>query len=208
MDSVTGEYYTRNEKELIPFQPPLPNIPHKEDQSHVTTNSLANENPSQIGIQKEKEKELSESPAPIVSHMTSFQFAPTPSVSTTHAPTMEIKFGDISSIPIQISREKEVISDDNKKNKNSTTLSTDESNTTNRLQENMDEKEERMKKKTENQLYSKQVIEMDVKTRSKKRRMPNKPIKAIPSLAQIERVTGKTKKGLPACFVRGRRTNR
>ena len=204
---MTGEYYTRNEKELIPFQPPLPNTPHKEDQSHVTANSSTNENPSPAGIQKEKQTERSESPAPIVSHMTSFQFAPTPSISTARAPTMEIRFGDISSIPIQAAQENETISNNN--GNNNSTLAIDKANSVKSRQEGKDDDDDdddkKMKKKTENQLYSKLVAEVEVKPRSKKRHTPNKSAKIIPSLAQIERVTGKTKKGLPACFVGAKR---
>lgn len=122
---------------------------------------------------------------------------------------MEIRFGDISSIPIQIARESEAISNNN--SNNDPTLAVDKSNSAIPQHEDKDkdkdgdEKKKMMMKKTESQLYSKQVVEMEVKPRTKKRRISNKSAKIIPSLAQIERVTGKTKKGLPACFVGAKR---
>ena len=209
---MTGEYYTRKEKELSPFQPPLPSTPHRDDQNSMTASLSANESPSKTGSQKDRKVDRSESPIPIVSHMTSFQFAPTPVISTTRAPTMEIKIGDIHSIPMQISQgkdrngkggdEKEEIGSKTSSNTKAI-LSSDKSNTTKLQQEDAEDAEDVQKKKSkkEHQLYSKPVVEMDVKTRSKKRRVQNKTVKVIPSLAQIERVTGKTKKGLPACFV-------
>ena len=52
------------------------------------------------------------------------------------------------------------------------------------------------------QLRPGQAITMEVKTKVLQKRVEKKEEVFIPSLVQIERISGHTRKGAPACFVR------
>lgn len=206
---MTGEYYSRNEKELVPFQPPLPHTPYQGEEISTSSETAIKNGDNPLGGPTNG----SESTAPIISHMSNFQFTPALPDLHTRAPKMEIKFSTELSIPESANiNPKEEGEEGRGQMTNLTTnhqgvveseMKTtseqehqEENGDSNRKEGDGEEKEEEGMK-----LLPGQAIVLDVKTSSKQRHVISKHVKPIPTLAQIEKITGQTKKGLPACFV-------
>lgn len=208
---MTGEYYSRNEKELVPFQPPLPSTPYQGEEINMSSETAMKNGDNQLGGQANG----SESTAPIISHMSNFQFTPTLPDLHARTPKMEIKFSTELSIPE--SANINPTGEEGEGKGQMMNLTTDHKGVVESEMKAMSEQEQQEENGDSNRkegdgdgeekgeegmkLLPGQAIVLEVKTSSKQRHVISKHVKSIPTLAQIEKITGQTKKGLPACFV-------